>query len=160
MGILDNMKIMDKLSGKPQANNDPLAMARQSIASAEAEIGQNLANLGKLIFELEEKGNKHLSEIKEENTEYKTLIDRVNKAKANKEAFYKNYLQLKGLMECVNCKSQIPFGSIYCSNCGCKTMEIDENFVPDFTFCTNCGQKVDKGSDFCTNCGTKVNGGE
>jgi hypothetical protein len=160
MGILDNMKIMDKINGRTEVKNDPLTMAQQSIASAEAEIGKNLADLGRLIFELEEKGSEELLKIKEQNTEYNNLVDRVNKAKANKEAFYKNYLQLQGLMECINCKSQIHFGSIYCSNCGCKTMEVDDNFVPDFAFCTNCGQKLEKGSDFCTNCGTKINGGE
>ena len=135
-------------------------MAKQSIASAEAEIGKNLADLGRLIFELEEKGNEELEKLKEIKPDYKVLIDKVNKAKANREAFYKNYLQLQGLMECINCKSQISYGSIYCNNCGCKTMEVDESFVPDFVFCTNCGQKLEKGSDFCTNCGTKINGGE
>ena len=139
MGILDNMKIMDKINGRTEVKNDPLTMAQQSIASAEAEIGKNLADLGRLIFELEEKGSEELLKIKEQNTEYNNLVDRVNKAKANKEAFYKNYLQLQGLMECINCKRQIHFGSIYCSN---------------------CGQKLEKGSDFCTNCGTKINGGE
>ena len=109
MGILDNMKIMDKINGRTEVKNDPLTMAQQSIASAEAEIGKNLADLGRLIFELEEKGSEELLKIKEQNTEYNNLVDRVNKAKANKEAFYKNYLQLQGLMECINCKSQIHF---------------------------------------------------
>lgn len=160
MGLLDNIKIMDKINGRTEVKNDPLTMAQQSIASVEAEIGKNLADLGRLIFELEEKGNEELEKLKELKPDYKVLIDKVNKAKANREAFYKNYLQLQGLMECINCKSQIPYGSIYCRNCGCKTMEVDDSFVPDFVFCTNCGQKVDKGSDFCTNCGTKINGGE
>ena len=42
MGILDNMKIMDKINGRTEVKNDPLTMAQQSIASAEAEIGKIL----------------------------------------------------------------------------------------------------------------------
>ena len=90
MGILDNMKIMDKINGRTEIKNDPLTMAKQSIASVDAEIGKNLADLGKLIFDLEEKGNEELEKLKELNPEYKVLIDKVNKAKANKEDFYKN----------------------------------------------------------------------
>lgn len=152
MGFLDKMGINMNVGG----NKDPLSLAEENIRNAEMEIEQAMLNLGKMIYEEYEKGNKELKGLEAENSEYRGLISKILMTKANREAYYKNHLQLQGLMECVNCRSKIPFGSVFCSTCGCKTSEVDENFVPDFSFCTNCGEKVNKDSAFCTNCGNKM----
>lgn len=154
MGFLDKMGInMNLNTGGKQ---DPLSLAEANIRKAEAEIEEAMLALGKMIYKEYEKENQALKMLENENGEYKTIINKILMTKANKEAYYKNHLQLQGLMECVNCKSKIPFGSVFCSTCGCKTSEVDENFVPDFHICTNCGEKVDNESAFCTNCGNKM----
>lgn len=150
MGFLEQLGINQK--GK----TDALSLAENNIRTAEFDIEQAYLSLGKKIFALYEEKNRALLELEKEDSEYKQMLLKIYMTKENRDSYYKNFLQLQGLMECVNCKSKIPFGSVFCSNCGCKSTEVDSNFVPSFTYCTNCGEKVEKDNAFCLNCGNKM----
>lgn len=51
------------------------------------------------------------------------------------------------LAECGSLKYKLKYGSNY----------MKSNSEDEFNFCTNCGEKLDKGALFCSSCGTKIN---
>lgn len=82
----------------------------------------------------------------------------------NRKGFYQNKLNLEGKMMCVNCGEIIPNGSVYCSICGKKAREKQDDTQNSMTpiaedtmvKCQNCGQAVEKDSIFCKECGHKL----
>lgn len=134
---------------------EPTEMERvkENIAKAESEIQQKIFQLGQMYYE----ENKNNSEIDEK---YFTIVDLINKLDQNRKGFYKNKLRLEGHMMCENCGSVIPYGSMYCSICGKKADEKQENVDTAESEgelkCKQCGMALEEGSRFCVSCGAKV----
>ena len=52
------------------------------------------------------------------------------------------------MVECTKCKTSIPVGSKFCSECG--------NKVEKGKFCSKCGVPLSADAKFCSGCGEKV----
>ena len=147
MGILDDLGVGKK--------NVPLEKARQNMLFMEQQFQNLCRSLGLLVYEKSEQG--------EENTPaYQELLHKIKRTKANHESFYANWLQLQGLMRCANCYKEIPYGSVFCSNCGKKAgvREGEESnagavVMAEKEHCQNCGAEMEADAAFCTSCGTK-----
>lgn len=127
----------------------------ESIAQSEAEMQQRIFQLGQMYYdENKDKGKEDIEE------KYYTLIDLIRKLELNRKGFYKNKLRLEGKMQCENCGSVIPYGSVYCSICGKKADEKQEgdpvNMSVSVGKCKVCGADLEEDSLFCTSCGAKV----
>lgn len=125
----------------------------ENIAKIEGELQQKIFQLGQMYYE-DNINNKDIEE------KYFTQIDLINKLTMNRKSFYQNKLRLEGQMMCENCGSVIPYGSVFCSVCGRKVDEKQENAAPVANFnepkCKKCGAVLDADSVFCASCGTKV----
>ena len=151
MGFLDKVKT----SGK----NDPLALAGQNVSRADYDIERSCLMLGQMIYKMavDEGGNDSaVGRLKNESREFYEMVERITQLKANRDSFYANFLQLQGLMECKNCHSQIAFGSVFCSNCGCRPDEVNNEYQSMIVVCKNCGERLTKDNRFCTRCGEKI----
>lgn len=143
------MSILEKLGAKPT----PLSQAKQNIDSLEREVNEVLRQLGKDFYEAFKRG-----EI-EKSTPFLPVLNKLSQMEANYKAYQDNYLSLQGKMECKNCYSIIPFGSVFCANCGCKTSSKEiENEVarPQLEVCSRCGNQVFSGMAFCKHCGFQL----
>lgn len=134
---------------------EPTEMDRvmENIAQVESEIQQKIFQLGQMYYE----ENKNNCEMEEK---YFAIVDLINKLDFNRKGFYKNKLRLEGQMMCENCGSVIPYGSMYCSICGQKADEKQENAGTvvnvEAVKCKQCGMVLEEGSRFCVSCGAKV----
>lgn len=146
MGILDNFSGAKK--------NVPLEQARVNMLQTEEQFKLLCLELGNFVFQKSERGE-------EVSADYLPLISKIRQAKANQESFRANWLQLQGLMECKNCNRQIPFGSVFCSNCGKKANEAEMDsgaMQTEYQYkdkCMSCGVELEEDATFCTNCGTR-----
>ncbi len=64
-------------------------------------------------------------------------------------------------MMCENCGAIIPYGSVFCNQCGKKADEVSDNPGKPETYtenakCRQCGAALEEGSQFCMSCGAKV----
>ena len=68
--------------------------------------------------------------------------------------------QLKGLLTCPSCGSELPVGTAFCNVCGAKLPEAQMNVEPappaGGIVCKVCGTVMQEGMSFCTNCGAKL----
>lgn len=123
----------------------------ESITQTESELRQKLFQLGQTYYE----NNKDKKEI--ENP-YAQMVEQITKLDQNRKAFYKNKLRLDGLMICENCGKTIPYGSVYCSECGKKADEKQESgeTADSGLKCKKCGHPIKQDSQFCASCGSPV----
>lgn len=123
----------------------------ESIAQTEEDIRQKIFELGQKYYE----ENKDKKEIE---APYSKLVDQIIKLDQNRKGFYKNKLRLEGQMICENCGKIIPYGSVYCSECGKKADEKQESTgeADSGLKCKKCGTSLNPGSQFCVSCGAPV----
>lgn len=134
----------------------PLSQAETAIRQADYQIEQGYLELGRMIYQRDRQGCEELKKLGQEVSSYEGLVNKISQDMANRDSYYRNYLQLQGLMECKNCQVQIPFGSVYCPQCGCKADEINIAYQSSLITCKGCGAKLSKGTMFCTGCGMKA----
>lgn len=84
------------------------------ISKQQNAINQAYSQIGKIYFE--KYSNLDCSELKE-------LCDSITTANAKIEELQKEITQIKGLMNCPNCKKEIPASSAFCGSCGHKLKE-------------------------------------
>lgn len=142
---------MDILKRKPQSLE--MKQAIENIAEIEAEIQEKIFLLGQMYYE-KNKDNKEIE------PNFYAQIDLITKLDENRKSFYMNKLRLEGKMMCANCGTIIPYGSIFCNNCGKRADEKQEGEINSkeagVKTCTVCGAKIDEGNLFCEQCGSKI----
>jgi protease PrsW len=57
------------------------------------------------------------------------------------------------LLSCPNCRTHIPYYSIFCPACSNKIMT-NKDSLP--SFCGKCGTELVNGTNFCTSCGSRM----
>lgn len=92
-----------------------------------------------------------------DNSDIQHQINIVKHSQANIKNFQTQLLELKGVVICPSCSSEVSVGAAFCSNCGSK-MPIEENkdLEDNTSRCPNCNTIIDTDLNFCTNCGTKL----
>lgn len=68
--------------------------------------------------------------------------------------------EIKGVVKCTNCGTDIPLHAAFCNACGTRVLREEaptETTVRD-RLCPNCQSVVEAGNLFCNYCGTKING--
>lgn len=82
-----------------------------NMAQTEMQIQQKFTQIGQLFY---------MNNVNKEGVEqqYADLIEEIRKLDENRKGFYEHKLRLEGNMMCVNCGEIIPYGSVYCSQCG------------------------------------------
>ncbi len=155
MGFLDNLGNLKGNLGT-QRESPEIRMTLENIARADGEIQEKIFQLGQKYYE--ENKNKETGELSQP---YASIIDAVKKLEENRKGFFKNKLRLEGQMMCENCDAIIPYGSVFCNQCGKKADEVSDNPGKPETYtenakCRQCGAALEEGSQFCMSCGAKV----
>ncbi len=118
MGFLDNLGNLKGNLGT-QRESSEIRMTLENIARADGEIQEKIFQLGQKYYE--ENKNKETGELSQP---YASIIDAVKKLEENRKGFFKNKLRLEGQMMCENCGAIIPYGSVFCNQCGKKADEV------------------------------------
>lgn len=142
---------MEILKRKPQSQE--MRQTIENIAKIEEEIQEKIFLLGQMYYE-KNKDNKEIQ------PDFYEQIDLITKLDENRKSFYMNKLKLEGKMMCANCGTVIPYGSIFCNNCGKRADEKQESGSGSkkagVRTCTVCGAELDEESLFCEQCGSKI----
>ena len=91
----------------------------ENMNQVEVQIQQKFIEIGQYFY------MDHLDSEKLEGR-YKELVETVKKLDENRKGFYAHKLRLEGNMMCVNCGEIIPYGSVYCSQCGKRADQKEE----------------------------------
>lgn len=106
-----------------------------------AQKEEYIKKLGETVYEAKEKGEEPdieeiLASLRETDMFIKNLTNSLN--------------DVKGIMSCGQCGSEIPRDSLFCPNCGQK-VESQTKLI-----CPKCSRELELGTKFCVGCGTKV----
>lgn len=150
IGILD--EIGKTVVGKSQSaaekakNMAETVRLKGLISDVEKNINATYLQIGKRYYEIKDEVHDPF------------LIQRIaeiNNSKANILKYNEQIKQLKGMVACAKCSTEIPHAAMFCGSCGSSKHAVPEGFVS--TFCTQCGNPVVPGKAFCTKCGNKIN---
>lgn len=144
-------KITDAGQGVAQQTKNlaDIAKLNSAISEKEKRIEQLYYDIGVAFF------NAHKNDTVAENG---GMIGEINTLMSEIEQCRENIKQIKGVIKCSNCGAEIPINSTFCSACGAKTSQCD-NETPvenEEKVCPSCGAAVPEGNLFCTQCGTKL----
>ena len=82
------------------------------------------------------------------------LTDLVSKAIESEQrisAYQKQIKDMRGIVTCAFCGTQLPPHSTFCSSCGKQVLNLD------VVVCEACGASIDKKAKFCNRCGAANN---
>jgi len=82
------------------------------------------------------------------------MVEEVLSTFRNIEALRAQIEEIKGVIRCEKCGTEIAQGTAFCSNCGSPAPKPKEKIPADCFKCASCGAIVKKGIRFCTSCGT------
>lgn len=145
------MSIIDKLSnGMSEAGNTITQKAKdiseQSKISSEIAKNKNrrqeyITKLGEAYYQAQKKG---------EAANFEELIHEIDLVENIIVNLTDSLYQLKGIVICEQCGTEIPKGSAFCSSCGAQVRQ------PSFVKCSKCGAELPLGTRFCIKCGTRI----
>jgi len=152
------MENIGGITGKFKHEPSEIERVQNNILQVENEMQQRLAQIGQMYYR---------DNLTNENIEksYREVIDMITKLDENRKGFYAHKLRLEGNMACANCGQIIPYGSVFCSNCGKRADEKEEG-SPAVSVqeskkrgkvCPNCSAIYqDEQTKFCATCGTQL----
>lgn len=127
----------------------------ENIAKVEGEIQEKIFQLGQMYYE-KNKDNKEIE------SDFRAQLELISKLDENRKSFFMNKLRLEGKMMCANCGTVIPYGSIFCNNCGKRADEKQEGKdmpAGATKICAVCGAELDEECLFCEKCGNRIAAG-
>ena len=126
-----------------------ITQLNSAISDKEKKISQLFLNIGQMYYE----GHKG-----DESAEYRETINEIdtlyNEIAQNREKIK----QIKGVVKCPKCGSDVPLNAAFCNTCGAK---MDRSGTVGGTdaaqrTCPACHAAVDAENAFCNNCGAKL----
>ncbi len=145
------MSIIDKLSsGMTEAGNTIAQKAKDISEQSKIsnEISKNksrreayIQKLGEAYYNVQKGGD-------DENLE--ELVNEIDLVDGILEKLTESLCQLKGIVICEQCGTEVPKGSVFCSSCGAQVRQ------PSVIICRKCGAELTFGSRFCVQCGTRI----
>lgn len=121
-----------------------IAKLNSMISDEETIINNNYYQIGKLYTV------KHINDYEED---FSAMISTI-KDSNNKIRIYRQQIQdIKGVVRCEQCGSEIQSGSAFCSSCGAPMPKIQSMDMDNLVKCESCGSMVKKDVRFCTECG-------
>ena len=153
--IMDNL---GGITGKFKHEPTEIERVQANITQVEGQIQQCMLKIGQMYY----RDNQNRFDI---DQNYRDIIDMIIKLDENRKGFFAHKLRLEGNMACVNCGRIIPYGSVFCSECGkradVKEQESQENYSCEINVeckvCPSCNTTYTDGdTKFCTNCGTQL----
>lgn len=145
------MSIIDKLSsGMTEAGNTITQKAKDiteqnrignEISKNKARRAEYIQNLGEAYYQAQKKG---------EPDNFEELINQIDLVDGILKQLTDDLYQLKGIIICEQCDTEVPKGSIFCPSCGAQIKQ------PTTIRCGKCGTELTSGSRFCIKCGAKV----
>lgn len=120
-----------------------------AISERERKISQLFLAIGKAYYEKhkDDHSAEEWEKVAEVNTLYAEIFEDREKIK-----------QIKGVINCEKCGSDLPVNASFCNVCGTKVnrVEVVKDNVEEGCQCPSCHAIVVKGNLFCNRCGTKI----
>jgi len=138
-------------AAKKSGNLVELTKLNMAISGEEDKIKALFTELGEALQDKHEKGE----EVSEELLKTCKKIDEI---KANIEELKKKIVDLKDVVLCPGCGTELPQETLFCPKCGTKQLPIkpkEEAKVPE-NCCPACKKEVEDGTVFCPHCGHKI----
>ena len=127
-----------------------VAKLNAGISKTEKKISQLLLVIGQAYYQ------KHKNDADAEEIE---LIKQINALYAEIAESQEKIKQIKGLVKCPNCGTDLPSGASFCTVCSTQmntTEENNSNTPSDERVCPSCKSPVEPGHLFCMYCGAKM----
>lgn len=149
MGFFDEVgkTISDAGQGALKKGKDLAGIAKYSSMITEEE-----KKIDELYYQI---GKVYVQEHRESaSCEFEHLIAEIRIAESKIKDYEEKISELKGLIKCYNCGSEIPGESTFCPVCGEKLIEtVASNATPK---CPHCGADVLADDKFCMSCGKPI----
>jgi len=150
--------LFENIGGAFKHEPTELERVEANIAQVEAEMKQRMMQLGQMFY-------RDYQNRENVEADYKVIMDMIGKLDENRKGFYNHKLRLEGNMVCVNCGQIIPYGSVFCANCGKRADvkedgakdEIQTDGMPEEKVCSKCNTVFkNPEAKFCAVCGTPI----
>jgi len=121
-----------------------------AIKSLETDLTASYERLGRAYYNFRKNGIGS-------DAETESLVAQISQTEREREALIKETQQIRGVMVCPQCHSEVITGSRFCNSCGFQFPEVVRNKPSGFAgTCPNCGSAIEEGQLFCMECGTKI----
>lgn len=145
------MSIIDKLSSGVTEAGNTISQKAKGISEQtklSGEISKNKARRDESIRKLGEVY--YQARIKNEEPDAEELIHEIEQVDGILDKLTESLNQLKGIVICENCGTEIEKGNAFCPSCGTPVKE------PQKIRCPKCVAELPAGTRFCVYCGTKI----
>lgn len=145
------MSIIDKLSSGVTEAGNTISQKAKGISEQtklSGELSKNKARRDDCIQKLGEVY--YQARIKNEEPDAEELIHEIEQVDGILEKLTDSLNQLKGIVVCENCGTEIEKGNAFCPSCGTPVKE------PQKIRCPKCVAELPAGTRFCVYCGTKI----
>lgn len=140
-------KITGAGQGVAQSGRNAMDVARLNslISDKKKLIAQDYAILGEAFF---------MAHRNDPEPEFPELMSALNTLFADVDKAEADIKQIRGVVRCPSCGTDIPIGSAFCSVCGAAIPAETAPAVPAGSRqCPQCGKVVPEDNKFCSGCG-------
>lgn len=145
------MSIIDKLSSGVTEAGNTISQKAKGISEQtklSSELSKNKARREECIRKLGEVY--YQARKKNETPDDEELIREIEQVDGILEKLTESLNQLKGIVICEKCGTEIEKGNAFCPSCGTPVRE------PEKIRCPKCVAELPAGTRFCVYCGTKI----
>lgn len=121
-----------------------IARLNSMISEEETKINNTYYQIGKLYVTM------HLLDYEEE---FAGMISTLGHAEEKIKNCRQQIQDIKGVIRCLKCGSEVQSGVAFCSSCGAPIPKVQTINMEELERCQSCGAMVKKGVRFCTACG-------
>lgn len=142
MAFMEDLNKMMSNAGRKTRGMADSAKLNSAISEEERKINGLYYQAGKLYVAL------HPADYE---PEFSSVMAQIAEVEAKLSNYRQQLQQIKGVIPCSKCGTDVPLNSAFCPTCG-NEMPRSENGV-ELEKCVSCGNFVTKGQRFCTYCG-------